>query len=267
MKRVFGLLFVIALSTPVFSQDTLPKFTVAEKGKKVIVSWINPYESCIQLNVQRSYDSLKYFRTVYSANSPGLPQNGFSETKPAYSKTFYRIFYVLEGGAYFFTPAKLATPDFEARSININVDDKVLPSIKNITISARGIPVKLVSAPLFTRFRDSILKQTKDTLFAVNDSLVELRRFVPKEIWKPSLYIFTNKDGYLNISLTDAKSKKYHLKFFEEDGTSLFEIHQVKEPLFTLDKSNFVHAGWYVFELFEDDKLKEKNKFYLPKDF
>ena len=44
-------------------------------------------------------------------------------------------------------------------------------------------------------------------------------------------------------------------------------LRQVKEPLFTLDKSNFVHAGWYVFELFENDKLKEKNKFYLPKDF
>ena len=259
------MLFVIALSTPVFSQDALPKFTVAEKGKKVIVSWINPYQSCIQLNVQRSYDSLKYFRTVYSATSPALPQNGFSETKPAYSKTYYRIFYVLEGGSYFFTPAKLATPDFETRSIN--VEDKISPSIKNITVSTRGIPVKLVSAPQFISFRDSILKQTKDTLFAVNDSLVELRRFVPKEIWKASHYIFTNKDGYLNISLAEAKSKKYHLKFFEEDGTPLFEIHQVKEPLFTLDKSNFVHAGWYVFELFENDKLKEKNKFYLPKDF
>lgn len=255
----------IVLSSQVFSQDTLPNFTALEKGKRVIISWVNPFEGCIQLNVQRSYDSLRFFRTVYSATSPGLPQNGFSEPRPEYSKTYYRIFYVLEGGAYFFSTSKQAIPDFEARAINVEV--KVSPSVKNITVNSRGIPIAQISAPVFIKFRDSILKQTKDTLFAVNDSLVELRRFIPREIWKPSIYIFTNKEGLLNISLSEAKSKKYHLKFFEEDGSPLFEIHQVKEPLLTLDKSNFVHAGWYRFELFEDDKLKEKNKFYLPKDF
>ncbi len=265
MKRIVGFLLCLALVNQVFSQDTLPNFTVIEKGKKVIVSWVNPFEGCIQLNVQRSFDSLKYYRTIYSATSPGLPQNGFSDPKQPNAKTFYRIFYVLEGGAYFFTPAKLATPDFETRSINI--EDKVVATIKNITVSTRGIAIAQISAPTFIKFRDSILRQTKDTLFAVNDSLVELRRFIPKEIWKPSIYIFTNKDGYLSISLTEAKNKKYHLKFFEEDGSPLFEIRQVKEPFLMLDKSSFVHAGWFRFELFEDDKLKEKNKFYLPKDF
>lgn len=249
----------------VFSQDTLPDFTVIERGKKVIVSWVNPFEGCIQLNVQRSFDSVKFYRTIFSATSPGLPQNGFSDIKQPNAKTFYRIFYVLEGGAYFFTPAKLATPDFETRSINL--DDKVVASVRYITVSTRGIPMAQISAPIFIKFRDSILRQTKDTLFAVNDSLVELRRFISKEIWKPSIYIFTNKDGYLNISLSEAKNKKYHLKFFEDDGSPLFEIRQVKESLLMLDKSNFVHAGWFRFELFEDDKLKEKNKFYLPKDF
>lgn len=265
MKRVVAFLLGLAVFSQVFSQDTLPNFTVTEKGKKVIVSWVNPFVGCIQLNVQRSFDSIKYYRTIFSATSPGLPQNGFSEPKQPNAKTFYRIFYVLEGGAYFFTPAKQATPDFASRSID--VEDKIAPSVKSITVNSRGIPVTKISAPVFLKFRDSILRQTKDTLFAVNDSLVELRKFIPKEIWKPSPYIFTNKDGYLSISLSEAKNKKYHLKFFEEDGSPLFEIHQVKEPLLTLDKSNFVHAGWFKFELYEDDKLKEKNKFYLPKDF
>ena len=112
---------------------------------------------------------------------------------------------------------------------------------------------------------DSIITICILTLIIFNKYHLHIN--IPKEIWKPSIYIFTNKDGYLSISLSDAKNKKYHLKFFEEDGSPLFEIHQVKEPLLTLDKSNFVHAGWFRFELFEDDKLKEKNKFYLPKDF
>ena len=33
-----------------------------------------------------------------------------------------------------------------------------------------------------------------------------------------------------------------------------------------LDKTNFVHAGWFTYELYEDEKLKEKNKFQLQKD-
>jgi hypothetical protein len=34
-----------------------------------------------------------------------------------------------------------------------------------------------------------------------------------------------------------------------------------------LEKSNFPKVGWYNFELFEDDKLKEKNKFLVDKDY
>ena len=54
--------------------------------------------------------------------------------------------------------------------------------------------------------------------------------------------------------------------FYEEDGTELFRIKTIKEPELILDKTDFIHAGWFSFELFEDDKLKERNKFYLSKD-
>jgi len=37
--------------------------------------------------------------------------------------------------------------------------------------------------------------------------------------------------------------------------------------MLTLDKSNFIHAGWFKFELYEDGQLKEKNKLLIPKDF
>jgi len=29
---------------------------------------------------------------------------------------------------------------------------------------------------------------------------------------------------------------------------------------------NFVHAGWYHFEITVNEKVIEKNKFYVPKD-
>lgn len=84
----------------------------------------------------------------------------------------------------------------------------------------------------------------------------------------PSLYVYTHKDGYVKINLPDEeKAKKYSIKFFEEDETFLFELKDIKEKSFKIDKANFYHAGWFRFELYEDGKLLEKHKFYLEKDF
>jgi hypothetical protein len=83
----------------------------------------------------------------------------------------------------------------------------------------------------------------------------------------PSFYVYTNQDGYVFINLPDADRKKYRIKFFEEDDSFLFEVKNIKETGLTLDKANFVHAGWFKFELFNDDKLVEKNKIYLNREF
>lgn len=136
-----------------------------------------------------------------------------------------------------------------------------------VSIQVNGAVVNQIPIITFSAFRDSILKQTKDTLFSINDTLVGINRFVEKEYWKPSQYIYTNKDGYIHIWVPDLGNHKYNIKFFEDNGSALFEIYNVKESPLILDKSNFVHAGWFLFELYEDNRLKEKNKFYLPKDF
>jgi len=102
-----------------------------------------------------------------------------------------------------------------------------------------------------------------------NDSLsIGIKPAIPRRTdFIPSFYVYTNKDGYLFINLPDADKKKYHIKFYEEDDTFLFELKTIKEPALTLDKANFLHAGWFKFELYNDDKLVEKNKFYLAKEF
>jgi len=83
----------------------------------------------------------------------------------------------------------------------------------------------------------------------------------------PSFYVYTNKDGYLFVNLPDADKKKYHIKFYEEDDTFLFELKNIRETALTLDKTNFLHSGWFKFELYNDEKLVEKNRFYLAKEF
>jgi hypothetical protein len=83
----------------------------------------------------------------------------------------------------------------------------------------------------------------------------------------PSFYVYTNKDGYVFINLPDADHKKYRIKFFEEDDSFLFELKSIKETGLTLDKANFLHAGWFKFELYNDEKLVERNRFYLTREF
>jgi hypothetical protein len=79
--------------------------------------------------------------------------------------------------------------------------------------------------------------------------------------------VYTEKDGNVAITLPEAGAKKYSVKFFDEEENALFEIKEVKESSVILDKTNFLRSGWFRFELYEDGKLKEKHRFFIPKDF
>jgi hypothetical protein len=87
-------------------------------------------------------------------------------------------------------------------------------------------------------------------------------------LWKPSLNIYTNNKGFVSINLPEAsKNHKYRIVFYDETNTEIFRIKLLKLDKLVLEKSNFLHAGWFFFELFEDDTIVEKNKFYLDKNF
>ncbi|MDE3234675.1 MAG: hypothetical protein KGO81_01885 [Bacteroidota bacterium] len=271
------LVITLFLSFKGMAQDTLPNFTIHQLTKeKKQISWINPYSNCIQLVVQRSYDSTKLFTSIYSAQSPALPQNGFVDNVSSSRKVFYRIFYVLEDGKYFFTKSKSSLPSNTSNITdagNIAVNNDMMnnkPAEKrfiNIYNSSRDSLLLVLEEADFKKFRDSISRKTKDTLVASGLDEVMLKKFVAKPSWKPSQFIFTNIKGFVTIALSNTKLHKYRIVFFEESGKELFQIKQVKEDNLVLDKADFLHAGWFHFELYEDDKLKEKNKFYLEKEF
>ena len=65
----------------------------------------------------------------------------------------------------------------------------------------------------------------------------------------PSTRVYTGKDNNVIISLPEAHEKKYTLKFYEENGTPVFEIDKITEPYLTLEKVNFLHSGIFNFEL------------------
>jgi len=134
-------------------------------------------------------------------------------------------------------------------------------------VKKRDTLISQVGERSLKRFKDSIAYRTKDTLtFSMADTIV-IKPFVPKETYKPSRYVFTEKDGNIRIALPDAALHKYSLKFFEENNAPVFEVKQIKDSSLILDKTNFLHSGWFKFELYEEGVLKEKNKFFVPKDF
>lgn len=275
LKKIIGLILLIVIAGKSYCQDTLPRFTFVERGERVVISWTNPYdEKLIQLNVQRSYDSLRNYSTIFSAITPELPQNGYTDKKPIAPRVYYRIFYVIEGGSYFFTlPTRAGMPPDNyyrndnnqvGRDINSTIIDQ--NSSKIISIKIKNT-VRQLPAIAFRNFKDSILRATRDTLIAINDTLIILNPYVAKDVWRPSFYIYINRDGYINISLPLVQEKKYYVKFFEEDGTPLFELKTIKETPLILDKTSFIHSGWFSFEIYEDNRLKEKNKIFIPRDF
>ena len=229
MNRIHCLFLALLFSSALAAQDTLPRFSVSNAGNnRYIIGWVNNYELVKQISIQRSHDSLKFYKTILSVADPNARQNGFADTKAPNDHMFYRLFVVLDKGQFFFTT----------------------PQKPRIDTSSGAGPTNSIEG----RQKDS----TGTTLKPV----------IPKKPdFVPSFFVYTNKDGYVFINLPDADKKKYHIKFFEEDESFLFEIKSIKETALTLDKANFFHAGWFRFELYNEDKLVEKNKFYLSKEF
>jgi hypothetical protein len=310
MLRQSGILLLVSLAGLVAAaQDTLPAFSLVNKGNnRIIISWSNPYNKNIhQLSIQRSPDSTKNFRSILTLPDPTVPQNGYADTKPLNDHMFYRLYILLDSGKYVFSKAKRPVPDTirvkeppkesrpvtlqmnEAPKIDSNknpVTEEINPKEPEKKEIAKPEPVKPKEIPeriiyikkrdtlvgqigerSVRRFRDSVAVRTKDTLSYNTADTIVIKPFVPKEIYKPSKYVFTEKDGNVKIALPLAAEKKYTIKFFDEFNIPVMEVKQIKDSVLTLDKSNFIHAGWFRFELYEDGLLKEKHRLFIPKDF
>lgn len=233
--RIYSIALLLTTTSTLFAQDTLPRFSARSIGSaRVIIGWVNPFSTITQISIQRSHDSLKNYKTILTVADPKAVQNGFADTKAPNDHMYYRIFYAMEGGSFFFTPAKRPLLDTAQKTTSAPIipgDRKVADSVKKV------------------------------------DQGPTTNEPIRKPAFVPSFYVYTNKEGYVYINLPDADNRKYSLKFFEEDNTPLFEIKTIKDKSLTLDKANFMHAGWFFFELYNDEKLVERHKFYLNKDF
>lgn len=235
MRRLFVVFCSMYLASVTYGQDTLPKFTVKNLGNdrdghpSVVISWVNPFDLLKQISIQTSHDSLRNYRTLITLTDPNAKMNGYADKKAPNDHMFYRLFVVKGNGDYFFSATK--KPFFD-------------------------------TARVITPFETVVAKRPIDTT-VTNSSSSGVR----KPEFVPSFYVYTNKDGYVYINLPDAEKKKYRIRFYEGEDNFLFEIKNIRQTGLTLDKTNFLHAGWFNFELYNDDDLVEKHRFYLGKEF
>jgi hypothetical protein len=226
------LLFTCAL---VHAQDTLPKFSLRNVGNnRIVIGWSNTFETVKQISIQRSFDSLTNYKTILTVADPTTPQNGYVDTKAINDHMFYRLYILLDKGVYLFSDPKRPVLDTVIRRPNGSDNPSAQGPIIPIDSTINGQPIN---------------------------------NGVRKEVWVPSKYVYTLKDGYIRISLPEEEEKKYNIKFFTMDGSLLFELKDIKERNFRIDKTNFYKAGWFKFELYENGELKEKNRFFLPREF
>lgn len=274
---------------------------------KILISWHNKYPVVSQISIQRSTDSLKYFTTLITVQDPGLPENGAVDSKADHPNYYYRLFVVLDNGQYFFThsqrPASLTgeTPatiaadkadPAEEPVTSVPADNRLLymtpaddkeksrfrpPSaihkspglaISNAVFVRKGDTLLgQLSGARIQSFRDSILHHTKDTVVFIDGDTLLIRPFVAKEVYRTSAHVYTGRYGNIHVMLPDAPKKHFAVKFFDENRRLLFELSDIRDPSLIVDKTNFNHSGWFYFELYDGDQLKEKNKFFIPKEF
>jgi hypothetical protein len=266
MKKIFLLFFIFLIAENVMhAQQKLEVSVSGAGGIKVKVEWLNPYgDSVVQINVQRSWDSVRNYKTIFVPLSPELPQNGYIDESAGYNGMYYRVFYVLANGSFYFTKAqKVKTgSDFTNAITEEQASDKNFL----VTIHDDDTVIAQLNYNAYKRFRDSIVNYTRDTLYSLTDADILIRYYNNDISWVPSTHIFTNSDG-VQIYLADAQQKNYRLRFFDEYHKLLFSIQHISHPQLLLDKTDFMRSGWFYFELYEDNKVKERNKFYIPKDF
>jgi len=238
MKKIFLPLFFIVSLVQLHAQDTLPSFSVKNVGNnRIIISWINNYQLVKQISIQRSLDSLSGYKTILSVADPTTKQNGYVDTKATNDHMFYRLFIMLDGAMYLFSKTVRPVVD------TMHVDKKDMGKLDPFSLE--------------------INKPSKTDSLANGPGINKNK----PDIFVPSNYVYTARDGNVHLNLPKADSIKYSIKFYDESDQFLFEIKNLKDPSLIVDKTNFYHAGWFKFELFVNEKLKEKNKFYIEKEF
>ena len=111
MRKII-LSLLICASALTHAQDSLPAFSVVNKGNnRIVISWNNKYPQLKQISIQRSTDSLSNFKTLITVPDPNNKQNGYLDAKAPNDKMFYRLYILVDGANFIFSKSKRPAND------------------------------------------------------------------------------------------------------------------------------------------------------------
>ncbi|HCF63670.1 MAG TPA: hypothetical protein DEU93_05475 [Chitinophagaceae bacterium] len=268
MKKLSFILFLF-FSTFVQAQDTLPRFSVLQSGSSILISWKNNYTQQIEnISIQRSYDSLKHFSTIGNVLNPLALENGYTDYNPPYIRMYYRVFITFSDGTYIITtpqkPVQLPPPPEPEPEVPVIAPKEPEKVVERD--SATAVIPEETSEP-------DIYRPKKREPWRVDPLETEKKGITPglkeKEgevITYPSKRIFSSGNEQVVIVLPDAMIKHYTARFFNAEGTMIFELKNLRENYLIIEKVYFGKSGWYTFEIYDRGKLIEKNKLFIPQD-
>jgi hypothetical protein len=278
MSKSFALILALtAICFPALSQDSLPAITVKNKSGKVILSWTNPYKDVVLINIQRSPDSLKGFKTILSVADPSSVTNGYLDSKTPNTTQYYRLYVQQEGGKYFFTGSFKPVLD----TARAKPKTLVAKATKPAEAPVKDIPTSPISSPESTEMekpeedefgsnkkieKNTVGRKKLSNTRPVGVGDIEADAPVDQEFKAPSVHVYTTPQGQVVMVLPPEKTNQFTLKFYKDDGTPLFTMNKVRDSHVTIDKTNFIRSGWFRFELYENNAMKEKNRFYIPRE-
>jgi len=272
MRKII-LSFLVLISATVFAQDSLPSFSVVNKGNnRIVISWNNKFKQLKQISIQRSADSIGSYKTLLTVPDPNNRQNGYLDAKAPDDNMFYRLYIHVDGANFIVTKPKRPANDSIRLALLSDTASKSVRDSNYLKIVEKIISQNLPDSALTSeeliilkRYRNNKLDHLPDSLSKKIDAVVKNKN--KPDVAIPMYRVVANKDGLVRISLADFRAKKYSIRFYEDDDSFLFELKDIKEASLMLEKSNFHHSGWFKSELYEDGKLLEKNRFFIPKDF
>lgn len=267
MRKYYCLLIlgICLIDGRLYAQATLPDFTLKNTNGVISILWLNQYSKQVNgISVQRSYDSLKNFTSIASVYNPQNTVNGYSDVHPPYHKMFYRLFIGFDTGNYILTGSKRpeVNSDIDYTALIVEINNLYE---KNIQSQEEKLKAKKAAALLLASKKPNSGKGKAVT----NEKITPKNEVVEKDVIEelityPSKRIFTDKEDNIVIKLPDIKKSSYLIKFFNEDYKQLFEVKNLQDDYIVIEKVNFIHAGWYIFEIYKNGLLFEENKFFIP---
>lgn len=260
---LFLLLFVSSFK--VSAQPILPDLASVTQNGINIITWVCQYDGVKSVSVLRSNDSNFNYVTIGYVKEVKKGTQFYLDGHPKAGVNWYKVTLVFGSNL-----------SWTSNRIKIMVDSaqitkgRVLPSNDSLQSLATKFRTKTVLVDTSAgKDTGSVPGKVKTVVVTTSaTSPVSKDSIAPKIIptiqipdieqvnaytYIKSQYVFTNPfTGHVNVEISDAKTVKYSIDFFDNNNVKIMEIPRINEPNVIIDKRNFQRTGMYKFELMKD---------------